>query len=530
MIDSTGISTLMRLIVRRDRWLLALWVIIGAALPVTLAAGDGSAYTTEAARRVFAESAMANAAEVAMRGLVYGPSVGALAAWSGGSIGLFVAVVSVLMTIRHTRADEQAGRRELVAAGVVGRDAPLLAAVAVVLLVNLVMAVLGSIFLILYGLPGGGSVVFAGSFLAVGVTGAVLGAIAAQLVQNPGTARGLAFIGMAVLFAIRGFGDVNRSWVSWLSPFGWARFTRAYAGDRWWVFGLFAAFAVAGLLIAAALATRRDIAAGLIATRLGPSHAGAGLRNVWALGWRLQRASLITWTVTAAALGLLMGGASRSIGDQLDSPQLKDVMARVGSSADPVDLLFAAVLAIIAEVIAAYAITAAMRLRRDEVAGLAGPLLSAPVSRWAWSVSTLIWAFIGPAIALAVLGATTGLAYGSAGGRTVAGSVGSLTIGALTYLPAVWTFAGLVVLMTGVVARAAGVVTWTLFGLGFLLGIFAEFKIVSGAALKVSPFAAAPDVLVGESSPATWLLWTLIALALSAIGLLTLRRRDLAAG
>lgn len=90
MTDAAGISTLMQLIVRRDRWLLALGVVVGAALPVTLAAGDGSAYTTDAARRVFAEAAMANAAEVAMRGLIYGPSVGALAAWSAGSIGLFV--------------------------------------------------------------------------------------------------------------------------------------------------------------------------------------------------------------------------------------------------------------------------------------------------------------------------------------------------------------------------------------------------------------------------------------------------------
>ncbi|HEY8790372.1 MAG TPA: hypothetical protein VIM10_14725 [Actinopolymorphaceae bacterium] len=185
---------------------------------------------------------------------------------------------------------------------------------------------------------------------------------------------------------------------------------------------------------------------------------------MWALGWRLQRTSLITWTVSSALLGLLMGGASRSIGGQLDSQQLKDVMARIGSSADPVDLLFAAVLAIIAEVIAAYAIVAALRLRREEIEGLAGPLLATPVSRWAWSVSTLVWVFVGPAIALAVLGASTGLAYGSA-----------------------------------------------------------------GAALKLSPFAAAPNMLVGESSPATCLLWTLIAVALSVVGLMTLRRRDLAA-
>lgn len=432
--------------------------------------------------------------------------------------------------MRHTRADEQAGRRELVAAGVVGRDAPLLAAVGVVVLVNIVMAALCALFVILYGLPATGSIVFAGSLLFVGVTGTVVAAIAAQVVQNPGTARGVAFIGLAVLFAVRALGDVNRSWVSWLSPLGWARFTRAYEGDRWWVFGLFVGFAVAGLMVAVVLSGRRDVGAGLVAPRLGPANASPGLRSVWALGWRLQRGSLITWTVTMAAGGLLIGGASRTIGTQMDSPQLKEVMKRVGSTSDPVLLLFAAVLAIIAEVIAAYAITAAMRLRNDELTGLAGPLLATPVSRWAWSASTLLWAFVGPAIALAVLGATTGLAYGSAGGGTVAGSVRSLTVGTLTYLPAVWTFAGLVVLMTGMAARAAAVVTWTVFGLGFVVGILAEFKLVTGAALDLSPFAAAPNVLVGESSPATWMLWTLIALAMTALGLLTLRRRDLAAG
>ncbi len=105
-----------------------------------------------------------------------------------------------------------------------------------------------------------------------------------------------------------------------------------------------------------------------------------------------------------------------------------------------------------------------------------------------------------------------------------------MTLGAVTYLPAVWTFAGVVVLMTGVASRAPAAVSWTLFGVAFLLGIFAEFKIVTGAALGLSPFAAAPNVLVGESSPATWMLWTLIALALSAVGVMTLRRRDLAAG
>ena len=39
--------------------------------------------------------------------------------------------MSILLVVRHTRADEETGRAELVGAGVVGRHAPLAAALVV---------------------------------------------------------------------------------------------------------------------------------------------------------------------------------------------------------------------------------------------------------------------------------------------------------------------------------------------------------------------------------------------------------------
>jgi len=52
-------------------------------------------------------------------------------------------------------------------------------------LVNLVMTAVGTVLLIAYGLPAAGSVVFAGSFLAVGVSGAVVFSVAASWCRTP---------------------------------------------------------------------------------------------------------------------------------------------------------------------------------------------------------------------------------------------------------------------------------------------------------------------------------------------------------
>ncbi len=79
-----------------------------------------------------------------MYGRIYDPSsLGALAMIKTGSLGaVFVAMLTVVLVVRHTRADEEAGRAELLGGTALGRRAPLAAALAVALIANLVLAVL----------------------------------------------------------------------------------------------------------------------------------------------------------------------------------------------------------------------------------------------------------------------------------------------------------------------------------------------------------------------------------------------------
>ena len=105
------------------------------------------------ARRVRA----GNPALLFLYGRLNGTSAGALAAWRYGVWGaLFAALMSVFIVIRHSRADEEAGRLELIGSARVGRQAPLVSAIGVAALANVVIAAVLCVVLPLLGLPAAG--------------------------------------------------------------------------------------------------------------------------------------------------------------------------------------------------------------------------------------------------------------------------------------------------------------------------------------------------------------------------------------
>ncbi|MEV1178424.1 LysE family transporter [Nonomuraea sp. NPDC049784] len=139
----TGTRALIRLILRRDRVLLPVWIAISALLPASIASSTTALYADQAARDAFAAASMSNPAQLATRGPIYDASVGGLTAWTlGSSATLIGGLISILLVIRHTRVEEETGRRELLSSGVIGRHAPLAAALAVVLAANLLLGLL----------------------------------------------------------------------------------------------------------------------------------------------------------------------------------------------------------------------------------------------------------------------------------------------------------------------------------------------------------------------------------------------------
>ena len=157
----------------------------------------------------------------------------------------------------------------------------------------------------------------------------------------------------------------GRAGCRWLSPIGWGQQIRPYAGDRWWV--------AAGarscsswwrsawrLALAGPARPRRRAAP----ARPGPATAGRGLRSPLALAWRLQRGSLLAWLV-----GVLRARPScsatwpPSVGGLLDSPEAQDLITRMGGVQGLTDAFLGTEFGAAGVVAAAYGVQAALRLR-----------------------------------------------------------------------------------------------------------------------------------------------------------------------
>ncbi len=204
----------------------------------------GAELYPDAASRIEAATALnATASMVAMFGRIYDPaSIGALSLIKYTAfMTAILAVLMVVLVIRHTRGDEESGRLELLGGGRLGRDAPLAAALTISLGANVVLGLLSAAALAAGGLPAAGSLAFGLGWAATGMAFSAVAGVAAQLTASARAATGLSVGVVAVTYALRAVGDLAEpgpSVLSWLSPIGWNQQIRAFAGDRWWVLAL----------------------------------------------------------------------------------------------------------------------------------------------------------------------------------------------------------------------------------------------------------------------------------------------------
>lgn len=521
----TGTRTLLRLALRLDRLRLTVWVLVIGLTPAVTAAQYKQLYPTQADLDQVS-GVVGSASLVALNGPMYGVSLGGLTAWKIGVTELIlVALMSLLTVIRHSRTEEETGRLELLGAGVLGRYAPLTAAVAVAALADLAAGALVVLGLAGSGMPAAGSLALGLSVAGTGLLFAGVAAVAAQVTESARTATAIAAAVLGVAYLLRALGDSGPSWVGWLSPMGWALRSRPYAGDRWWLLALLLVLAALFTALGYALSGRRDLGAGLVPPRPGPARAGAALGSPFGLAWRQHRGLLLGWVIGMAVWGLVLGGAAKGIGDAvLDNSKISDMLARLGGAKGLVDAYLAAVFGITGLVAAIYTVQTTLRLRTEETAGRVEPILATRVGRVQWMLSHLVFALAGTAVLLAVSGLGAGIAYG--GQLHDSGQVGRLLVAALVQTPAAWVLAGIGAALFGLLPRLAAGLTWAALVACLLILELGEILGLSQWLVDVSPFAHAPR-LPGSGFTATPLVsLTVIAVALGALGLAGFRRRD----
>jgi len=528
----TGTLALTKLALRRDRIMLPAWVYLVVVGVSSTAYTFARLYKTPASRAALVASGESNPALLFLYGRLNGTSVGALTAWRYGVWGaLFAALMTIFIVIRHTRADEEAGRLELIGSARVGRQAPLVAALTVATLANLLLTALLALVLPFTGLPATGSVALA---LAIGTCGLAftgISAVAAQLTSGARTARGLAIGVLGLSFLVRAVGDSagagGPSWLTWVLPLGWTEMLRPFAGERWWVLALPLATFAAGTWLAFFLAARRDHGAGLLPDRPGRPSASELLRGPFSLAWRLQWPGLAGWAAGYVVMFAVCGAAAKGIGQLFGtSSALSKEFTRLGGQAAIVNAYLAALMLLAGLAAAGYGVSAVLRLHAEETSSRADPVLSGTSGRLRWGLSHLLVAVVGTAALLAVAGVATGLGYGLRAGGTGT-EVARMLAAGLAQLPAALVIVGVAMAAFGLVPDACAGIAWTVLGLVFALNIFGQALQLSHWVLDISPFTHVPRLPGGTVDAAPLLALSVLAITLCVIGLAGLRRRDI---
>jgi ABC-2 type transport system permease protein len=534
----TGTWRLIRLAARRDRVLLPVWILVIVGTLLGSAAALVGLYATEADRLAYAAISANTAMARAFDGPIMGTSLGAVTMVEVyGFLAVLIGIMSVQAVVRHTRADEEAGRAELVGSGVVGRHAPLTAALVVTAAANLLLGVAAAVAFVAFDLPVVGSLAAGAVMAGVGITFAGVAAVTAQISSSQRGATGLGIAAVGVAFGLRAVGDafgsvaaggveVESAWPSWLSPIGWGHQVRAFAGERWEVLGLYAALVAILVPLAFWLRSRRDVGAGLVQVRPGPATASPRLCSPLGLAWRLQR-----WIFAGWLTGLVMiSAAFGSIAEQAEelvatSEELAAMLAAMGEGGI-VDLFFAFYMGILAVVAAGFTVQSLLRARNEEAAGGAEPILATGVSRTRWFAGHIVIAVGGTAVILSLAALAGALGHLLVTGD--AGAIGSLQQAALVNLPAVFALGGFVIAVIGVLPRWAVPIGWGALVAALVVAQFGELFELPQALLNLSPFTHAPAV------PAQELVWTpilvllAVAAGLATVGLVAFRSRDLA--
>lgn len=530
---------LLRFQLRRERVLLPVWVIAIAGLFAGSGAAVAREFGDEQQRAALMAVATGNPAFLFLRGLPDGTSEAAVTFFQTFAfLGVLTALMNVFLVTRHTRAEEDTGRGELLQATPIGRTSTLASTLVLALLADVAVGLLVAGGAAGLGFDPGGAVVLGLALASVGIAFAGVTAFVAQFMPTSRSTNGLAAALVGVAYLTRGLGDalgtatdaahVTPAWISFLSPLGWAQHTRPFseADPLPALGGVLLGLVTATLALA--IRTRRDLGASVLHVSLG--RAGWRRASAWGLALRTQLGTTIAWCVATAAVGLIAGALSPVVAEAVGAnDELAELIGRLVADleVETAELFTIALLGISATLAAAAGVQAIIRLRTEEAEGRAELLLATPLSRTAWFVRQLVVALGSTVLVAGAAGLAAGLGSALAEGDGTRVGTSLAAIGA--HLPAAVIFVALTAVAFAVVPRATAALGWGLLVAGLVLGQLGDLLGLPEWLQDVSPFRHVAAVPIEEVDVAASVIMLAVAAVFAAGAALALRRRDVPA-
>ena len=520
-------------ILRRDRVALPVWILAVTAFAVLFAPAMPAIVGSPEEIAALSEM-LRNPAMVAMCGIIYGDvsTIGIIftqmmLVWTA----ILVAVMNILIVVRHTRSDEDDGRLEVIWSLPVGRLANLVAVAVLMTGVNVALALLTGFGMASFGVESidlAGSLVYAAALGACGLVFAGLTMVVVQLVSSARGATGLGLVLLGGFYLLRAYGDVSSEAAARLSPLGLIQRTFPFYANRWWPVAVLTAAGLVLMAAACALNSLRDLGQGLMPSlRPRRAHASAFLAGEWGLAWRLTRGTVIAWGAAVFVLSAAYGSVMGNMEDFIASSSLYQQMMGVGADATDIVGPVVSMLLLIMSICGAIPVlTTAFKLVSEERKGRMDYVLGKTVSR------TRVFAgYAGLAALVAVaMQALAAVGFWVVARQTMADPVAlSLVVKvAFNYGAPLIAFGGLGLFLVGWAKRATWV-AWAYLVVAFLVVYIGGMLNPPRWVARLVPFGMVQRWPTEAFSWWPWIGLVLAGVALAVLGAVGYGRRDVTA-
>jgi len=434
--------------------------------------------------------------------------------------------------IRHTCADEESGRSEVIMSLPTGRLANLHATMIGAFLLNVCNAVLHALLLALLNIEGmdlSSCILYGVIFAVAGFIIAALTALFAQLFANTSSTTGATIFILALFYVIRAVGDISNETLSLITPLGILQRTEVFVANYWWPVFIVIAESFIILLIAYFLNSIRDVNQSFFPAKPGRKTASFILKKNLGFATCLTRNTIIAWLVGVFALAVSYGAVLGDIEIFVNNSDFYALIVGIDSQYSVAQMFTTMVISLTALISSVPLLMLMLHLYNEEKENRTEQILTKAVSRFKYILSFVFIAFV---TSILLQSATAIGLYLSA--SVVLNDAASLSLSYLIkatflYLPALWLLIGVVTFIIGIFPGATTVV-WVYFGVAFFITFISRIpNIIPKWMLHISPFTKIPQLPIDDIKYPTLMIISIIAIVLVAFGVLGYSQRDITA-